>query len=160
MNGAESLIRSFVDAGVTCCFANPGTSEMHLVQAIDAVPQMRAVLALFEGVLQRRGGWLRADARRAGVDVAAPRCRSRQRGCRKSAQCAPRKHAPHQRSWGSRDPSRCVRCTAHVGHRRRGETGVGVDPHRHVGDDSGRERAGWVRAAMAAVRIRSATWRR
>ena len=50
MNGAESLIRSFVDAGVTCCFANPGTSEMHLVQAIDAVPQMRAVLALFEGV--------------------------------------------------------------------------------------------------------------
>ena len=42
MNGAESLIRSFVDAGVTCCFANPGTSEMHLVQAIDAVPQMRA----------------------------------------------------------------------------------------------------------------------
>ena len=50
MNGAESLIRSFVDAGVTCCFANPGTSEMHLVQAIDAVPQMRAVLTLFEGV--------------------------------------------------------------------------------------------------------------
>ncbi len=50
MNGAESLIRSFVDAGVTCCFANPGTSEMHLVQAIDAVPQMRAVLSLFEGV--------------------------------------------------------------------------------------------------------------
>ena len=50
MNGAESLIRSFVDSGVRCCFANPGTSEMHLVQAIDAVPQMRAVLALFEGV--------------------------------------------------------------------------------------------------------------
>ncbi len=50
MNGAESLIRSFADAGVDCCFANPGTSEMHLVQAIDAVPSMRAVLALFEGV--------------------------------------------------------------------------------------------------------------
>jgi acetolactate synthase-1/2/3 large subunit len=50
MNGAESLIRAFVDAGVDCCFANPGTSEMHLVQAIDAVPAMRAVLALFEGV--------------------------------------------------------------------------------------------------------------
>ncbi len=50
MNGAESLIRSFVDAGVNVCFANPGTSEMHLVQAIDAVPEMRAVLALFEGV--------------------------------------------------------------------------------------------------------------
>jgi len=50
VNGAESLVRAFVDSGVRCCFANPGTSEMHLVQAIDAVPQMRAVLALFEGV--------------------------------------------------------------------------------------------------------------
>ncbi|MBD3646214.1 MAG: hypothetical protein HUJ31_01920, partial [Pseudomonadales bacterium] len=50
MNGAESLIQSFVDAGVDICFANPGTSEMHLVQAIDGNPGMRAVLALFEGV--------------------------------------------------------------------------------------------------------------
>ncbi len=58
MNGAESLIRSFVDSGVNCCFANPGTSEMHLVQAIDAVPQMRAVLALFEGVCSGAAdGW-------------------------------------------------------------------------------------------------------
>ena len=50
MNGAESLIRSLVNAGVTTCFANPGTSEMHLVQAMDAVPEMRGVLCLFEGV--------------------------------------------------------------------------------------------------------------
>lgn len=50
MNGAESLIRSLTQAGVDVCFANPGTSEMHLVQAIDAVPEMRGVLALFEGV--------------------------------------------------------------------------------------------------------------
>lgn len=50
MNGAESLIRSLVSAGVEVCFANPGTSEMHLVQAIDAVPEMRGVLSLFEGV--------------------------------------------------------------------------------------------------------------
>lgn len=50
MNGAESLIRSLVQAGVNVCFANPGTSEMHLVQAIDAVPEMRGVLSLFEGV--------------------------------------------------------------------------------------------------------------
>ena len=50
MNGAESLVRSLVAAGVDVCFANPGTSEMHLVQAIDAVPEMRGVLALFEGV--------------------------------------------------------------------------------------------------------------
>ncbi|MBO6566425.1 MAG: acetolactate synthase large subunit, partial [Pseudomonadales bacterium] len=50
MNGASSLIRSFVDAGVNVCFANPGTSEMHLVQAMDGVPEMRGVLCLFEGV--------------------------------------------------------------------------------------------------------------
>lgn len=50
MNGAESLIRTLVDAGVDHCFANPGTSEMHLVQAIDAIPAMRPVLCLFEGV--------------------------------------------------------------------------------------------------------------
>ncbi len=50
MNGAESLIRSFVAHGVDTCFANPGTSEMHLVQALDTVTQSRAILCLFEGV--------------------------------------------------------------------------------------------------------------
>jgi acetolactate synthase-1/2/3 large subunit len=50
MNGAESLVRALVAARVDCCFANPGTSEMHLVQAIDRVTGMRPVLALFEGV--------------------------------------------------------------------------------------------------------------
>src|SRR2546421_803592 len=50
MNGAQSLIRTLVDAGVRVCFTNPGTSEMHFVAALDAVPEMRAVLALFEGV--------------------------------------------------------------------------------------------------------------
>ena len=50
MNGAESVIRTLIAHGVDTCFANPGTSEMHLVQAIDAVPESRAVLCLFEGV--------------------------------------------------------------------------------------------------------------
>ena len=50
MNGAQSLIRTLADAGVEVCFANPGTSEMHFVAALDQVPQMRGVLALFEGV--------------------------------------------------------------------------------------------------------------
>ena len=50
MNGAKSLVGSLAEAGVDVCFANPGTSEMFLVQAIDAVPAMRPVLALFEGV--------------------------------------------------------------------------------------------------------------
>src|ERR1700712_5994791 len=50
MNGARALLRSLVGAGVDVCFANPGTSEMHFVAALDAVPEMRAVLPLFEGV--------------------------------------------------------------------------------------------------------------
>ena len=50
MNGAEAMIRTLVDSGVTTCFSNPGTSEMHFVAALDAVPEMRGVLALFEGV--------------------------------------------------------------------------------------------------------------
>jgi acetolactate synthase I/II/III large subunit len=50
VNGAQALINTLVDGGVDVCFANPGTSEMHFVAALDAVPQMRGVLALFEGV--------------------------------------------------------------------------------------------------------------
>src|SRR5947209_930944 len=49
-NGAQALIRTLVDSGVTACFTNPGTSEMHFVAALDTVPQMRGVLTLFEGV--------------------------------------------------------------------------------------------------------------
>ena len=51
MNGAESLVRTLVDCGVDLCLANPGTSEMHFVTALDRVPGMRAVLGLFEGVI-------------------------------------------------------------------------------------------------------------
>ena len=51
MNGAQALIRTLVDAGVDVCFTNPGTSEMHFVAALDAVPEMRGVLGLFEGVV-------------------------------------------------------------------------------------------------------------
>jgi acetolactate synthase-1/2/3 large subunit len=50
MNGGQALIRTLVDCGVDTCFMNPGTSEMHFVAALDAVPEMRSVLALFEGV--------------------------------------------------------------------------------------------------------------
>ncbi|MGA1682862.1 MAG: thiamine pyrophosphate-binding protein, partial [Ilumatobacteraceae bacterium] len=51
MNGAESLLRTLVASGVEVCFANPGTSEMHFVTALDRAPGMRAVLGLFEGVV-------------------------------------------------------------------------------------------------------------
>ncbi|MGA8759511.1 MAG: acetolactate synthase large subunit [Stellaceae bacterium] len=51
MNGAESLVRTLVGGGVDVCFANPGTSEMHFVAALDRVEGMRCVLGLFEGVV-------------------------------------------------------------------------------------------------------------
>jgi acetolactate synthase-1/2/3 large subunit len=50
MNGAQSLVRTLVGCGVDVCFMNPGTSEMHFVATLDAVPEMKSVLALFEGV--------------------------------------------------------------------------------------------------------------
>ncbi|MGA0599270.1 acetolactate synthase large subunit [Caulobacter sp. KR2-114] len=51
MNGAQALIGTLYANGVEVCFANPGTSEMQLVAAIDRHPRMRAILALFEGVV-------------------------------------------------------------------------------------------------------------
>ena len=51
MNGAESLVRTLLACGVDTCFANPGTSEMHFVAALDTVPGMRCVLGLAEGVV-------------------------------------------------------------------------------------------------------------
>ena len=51
MNGAQALVKALTDSGVDVCFANPGTSEMHFVAALDTNPQMRCVLGLFEGVV-------------------------------------------------------------------------------------------------------------
>jgi acetolactate synthase-1/2/3 large subunit len=51
MNGAESLVRTLLASGIDICFANPGTSEMHFVAALDRAPGMRCVLGLFEGVV-------------------------------------------------------------------------------------------------------------
>ncbi|MBR0857001.1 acetolactate synthase large subunit [Bradyrhizobium liaoningense] len=48
--GAEALLRAAHSAGIDVCFANPGTTEIPLVRALDNVPEMRPVLALFEGV--------------------------------------------------------------------------------------------------------------
>jgi acetolactate synthase-1/2/3 large subunit len=51
MNGAHSLLATLTGNGVGVCFANPGTSEMHLVAALDQVTGLRCVLGLFEGVV-------------------------------------------------------------------------------------------------------------
>ncbi|EEW24778.1 acetolactate synthase large subunit [Rhodobacter ferrooxidans] len=49
MNGAETLVKTLLASGVDVCFANPGTSEMHFVAALDTHPEMRCILCLFEG---------------------------------------------------------------------------------------------------------------
>ncbi|MEM7499048.1 MAG: acetolactate synthase large subunit [Pseudomonadota bacterium] len=51
MNGAEALVRTLNAGGVDVCFANPGTSEMQFVDALDRTRLMRCVLGLFEGVV-------------------------------------------------------------------------------------------------------------
>ncbi|MGR8947288.1 MAG: acetolactate synthase large subunit [Gammaproteobacteria bacterium] len=51
MNGAEALLKTLIDSGIEVCFANPGTSEMHLVSAIGRTESMRPILCLFEGVV-------------------------------------------------------------------------------------------------------------
>lgn len=51
MKGAEAVLRTLLASGVDTCFANPGTSEMQFVSALDRVNDMRAVLCLSEIVV-------------------------------------------------------------------------------------------------------------
>jgi acetolactate synthase I/II/III large subunit len=51
MNGAGSLVRTLIDGGIDVCFTNPGTSELHIVAALDRRSEVRCVLGLFEGVV-------------------------------------------------------------------------------------------------------------
>jgi acetolactate synthase-1/2/3 large subunit len=67
MNGAESLVRTLLAGGVDTCFANPGTSEMHFVAALDKVAGMRCVLGLAETVVT---GCADGYARMAGKPAA------------------------------------------------------------------------------------------
>src|SRR5713101_7764358 len=60
MTGAEAVLQTASAAGVEVCFANPGTTEMALVNALDAVP-IRAVLGLFEGVCSDADAPLSSD---------------------------------------------------------------------------------------------------
>lgn len=50
MKAAQNLLALAEREGVRACFANPGTSEMHLVAALDSAPRIRPILCLFEGV--------------------------------------------------------------------------------------------------------------
>lgn len=51
MIAAESLVRTLSKCGIEICFTNPGTTEMHLVAALQQSDQIKAVLGLFEGVV-------------------------------------------------------------------------------------------------------------
>ena len=69
MNGAESVVRSLHDAGVEVCFANPGTSEMQFVDALDRTKLMRCVLGLFEGVVTGAADGYARMARKPAVTL-------------------------------------------------------------------------------------------
>ena len=78
MNGAESLVRTLSGGEAEVCFANPGTSEMQFVAALDRVDGRRCVL----GLLRRRDRhrrWLLSHGGQAGRDTLASRPRPRQR---------------------------------------------------------------------------------
>jgi acetolactate synthase I/II/III large subunit len=51
LNGAESLVHTLVGHGLKVCFANPGTSEMHFVAALDRIPGLRCVPGMQENVV-------------------------------------------------------------------------------------------------------------
>lgn len=66
--GAFSLVQTAVHAGIEVCFANPGTTEMPIVVALDRTPGMRVVLGLFEGVCTGAAdGWARMTGRPAAT---------------------------------------------------------------------------------------------
>ena len=51
MTGADLLCDTLLVNGIDVCFANPGTSEMAFVAALDRKPELRSILGLFEGVV-------------------------------------------------------------------------------------------------------------
>jgi acetolactate synthase I/II/III large subunit len=67
MNGANALVETLADQGVEVCFANPGTSEMHFLAALEN-PRIKSVLCLFEGVATGAAdGWARMKQKPAST---------------------------------------------------------------------------------------------
>src|SRR5262245_20604826 len=69
VNGAESLIQTLIGCGLDVCFANPGTTELPMVRAMDDVPGMRAILCLFEGVCTGAADGYARMAERPGLTL-------------------------------------------------------------------------------------------
>ena len=129
MNGANALIRTLVDAGVDVCFMNPGTSEMHFVAALDDVPEMRGVLALFEGVATGAAdGYARMAGRPAAtllhLGPGLGNGLANLHNARKAL------HADRQHRRRPRHLPQAVRRPARVRHRDRGPQRVELDPRR------------------------------
>jgi len=67
VNGSESLVATLAHQGVEICFANPGTSEMHFLAALEN-PSLRSVLVLFEGIATGAAdGWYRMTGKPAST---------------------------------------------------------------------------------------------
>lgn len=69
VTGAEALVLAAARRGVRVCFANPGTTEMPLVAALDRVPGVRAVLGLHENVCTGAADGYARIAGRAAMTV-------------------------------------------------------------------------------------------
>ena len=113
MNGAESLIRTLLASGVDTCFANPGTSEIHLVAALDQITEMRCVLGLFEGVVTGAADGYARMAEKPACTLLhlGPGLGN---GLGESAQCQPRPGAHRQPRGATRLVSFAIRHASHV----------------------------------------------
>ena len=128
LNGAESLVRTLLKSGIDTCFANPGTSELHFVSALDRIPGMRCVLGLFEGVVTGVRRWLRPHGGETGGHAVALRPWLGEWACQ-SAQCSPGLHADGEyRGRPGDSPSPSGRA-AHRGYRGLGATRFRLGPN-------------------------------
>ena len=158
VNGARSLLSTLVDAGVDVCFANPGTSEMHFVAALDDVPAMRGVLCLFEGVVTGAAdGYGRVAGRPAATLLhlgPGPRQRAGQ-----PAQRTAGAHAGREHRRRPRHVPRPLRRAAPVRHRLHRRRGLGVVPLLRPGRRRGRQtppmpwRPRWARPGCVATLV-------
>ena len=144
---------TLVDAGVDVCFANPGTSEMHFVAALDDVPAMRGVLCLFEGVATGAAdGYGRMAGRPAATLLHLGPGLGNGLANLHNARRARTPDRQHRRR--PRDLPRPLRRPAPVGHRVDGRRGVGLVPIGRSGRRRG-SRCGGVRGGRArAARLR------
>jgi acetolactate synthase-1/2/3 large subunit len=137
MNGASSLVRTLLASGVDTCFANPGTSEMHFVAALDQSPACAACWAC-------RRTWSPAWPTATGASPASrpARCCIAARAGQRPGQPAQRapgaqRHRQHRRRPGHLAPA--LRSAADGRHRRLGAHRLGLGAHQHARAGRGRD---------------------